>query len=565
MAKNSRSASSSEGSKESSSSKRTKRPSKTPPIDAASVLNVFHLPEFDAIHLAEPQLIFGDDQREPDPKSGLAVHKPYDLHLAARKTTIRLGIVGTGPMVDAGHAWLDRCTRRVLPVRKRREGKEIVDKPMDEIANPFFPGLADVFDVQFVVGENMVSTLTQGEIAAVLTLTFFEQRVTRLVQLVASKVKVLAEGMQTPDVIIVALPTEVRKLCTVPKHHLTRSKQPKTLAHALLTALEEDKAVGQGQLFELSAEEAAQIASIEEGRRESQAEMSVFHHGLKAAVMPHGVPVQLAWQTTLQGGPTVEDDATRAWNFWTGVYYKAGGVPWRVAGLERGTCYVGVAFYRDRKDGSLRTSIAQAFSDRAEGIVLRSEPFIWSEKEKSKTPHLPAALAKDLIARVLRAYEEVHHQLPTRIVVHKWQRYFPEERDGMLEALNEAKVHSYDLIAFGDRDVRFFRTGNEPPIRGTQITLDGSDVLLYTRGYVPYVSEYSGMRVPRPIEIVEHYGSSSLKRLCEEILALTKMDWNSAVFAQKEPITTAFSEDVGHILAEMPPDVQPRSTYRFYM
>ena len=81
------------------------------------------------------------------------------------------------------------------------------------------------------------------------------------------------------------------------------------------------------------------------------------------------------------------------------------------------------------------------------------------------------------------------------------------------------------------------RASAEPPIRGTQITLTSPNVLLYTRGYVPYTSEYTGIGVPRPIEIVEHYGSSSLKRLCEEILALTKMDWNSALFAQKEPIT----------------------------
>jgi hypothetical protein len=56
-----------------------------------------------------------------------------------------------------------------------------------------------------------------------------------------------------------------------------------------------------------------------------------------------------------------------------------------------------------------------------------------------------------------------------------------------------------------------------------------------------------------------------MKKLCEEILALTKMDWNSAVYAVRDPITTAFSEDVGQILAEMPEGVQPRPVYRFYM
>jgi hypothetical protein len=123
----------------------------------------------------------------------------------------------------------------------------------------------------------------------------------------------------------------------------------------------------------------------------------------------------------------------------------------------------------------------------------------------------------------------------------------------------------YDLLTFGDRDIRFFRAGAEPLIRGTQISLTPDNVLLFTRGYIPYTSAYSGTRVPRPIELAEHYGSSSKRRLCEEILALTKLDWNTAVFAQKEPITTAFSEDVGRILAEIPTGVQPRTTYRFYM
>ncbi len=35
------------------------------------------------------------------------------------------------------------------------------------------------------------------------------------------------------------------------------------------------------------------------------------------------------------------------------------------------------------------------------------------------------------------------------------------------------------------------------------------------------------MRVPGPIEITEHHGSAPLEQLCREILALTKMDWNS--------------------------------------
>lgn len=535
------------------------------PVDAASVLSGFRAPDFSAVYLNEPQLIFGDGQRDTDPKTGLALHKPFDLRTPARRSQIRLGIIGTGAMIDSTNGWIEKCRGRVLPIGQRREKGEILPKPMDATAYPPFPGLAEAFEADFSVGENMVATLTEAEIAAVLQAEFFEQRVTRLVDLIVGRLAVLAEGMQAPDVVIVALPTDVRKQCTIPLHHKTRAKQPPSLAEALKAALDRERAEGQTALFDVAAVHNIDTAAIAAAEDEAAAEQAVFRHGLKARAMLHGIPVQLAWQATLEGATTVEDDATRAWNFWTGIYYKSGGIPWRVTGLERGTCYVGIAFYRDRQDGSLRTSMAQAFSDQGEGVVLRSEPFKWSSSYGSRSPHLPKELAFDLMTRVIAAYEAFHHQPPNRIVVHKWQRYYDDERVGFTDSIAQAGIHSHDLVAFGDRGIRFFRTGMEPPLRGTMISLAADDALLYTRGFIPYLSEYPGMRVPRPIEIVEHYGSSAMKKLCEEILSLTKMDWNSAVYAGKDPITTAFSEDVGKILAEMPPGAQPRPTYRFYM
>lgn len=43
------------------------------------------------------------------------------------------------------------------------------------------------------------------------------------------------------------------------------------------------------------------------------------------------------------------------------------------------------------------------------------------------------------------------------------------------------------------------------------------------------------------------------------------MDYSGTAFAGRGPITTAFSEDVGHILADLPSNVIPRTQYRFYM
>jgi hypothetical protein len=71
--------------------------------------------------------------------------------------------------------------------------------------------------------------------------------------------------------------------------------------------------------------------------------------------------------------------------------------------------------------------------------------------------------------------------------------------------------------------------------------------------------------VPSPIEIIEHYGDSSPTRLLQEILALTKLNWNSAGYAETLPITLRFSRLVGDILREVPADRTPHPRYAFYM
>jgi hypothetical protein len=53
--------------------------------------------------------------------------------------------------------------------------------------------------------------------------------------------------------------------------------------------------------------------------------------------------------------------------------------------------------------------------------------------------------------------------------------------------------------------------------------------------------------------------------VCREILALTKVNWNSCNFASVEPITLQFARTVGRVMRELPPDVPAARLYRFYM
>ena len=72
---------------------------------------------------------------------------------------------------------------------------------------------------------------------------------------------------------------------------------------------------------------------------------------------------------TVASSPSHE--ATRAWNFFSALYYKAGGTPWRVIRDQRefSATFMGVSFFEMLDGSSLQTSSAQLFDERGEGLI----------------------------------------------------------------------------------------------------------------------------------------------------------------------------------------------------
>jgi hypothetical protein len=83
----------------------------------------------------------------------------------------------------------------------------------------------------------------------------------------------------------------------------------------------------------------------------------------------------------------MQDEATRAWNFFCALYYKAGGIPWRLAreSTDLMTCYMGISFYHDPTSETLSTSVAQVFNERGEGMVVRGGPAVLDDEDKTRT------------------------------------------------------------------------------------------------------------------------------------------------------------------------------------
>ena len=105
------------------------------------------------------------------------------------------------------------------------------------------------------------------------------------------------------------------------------------------------------------------------------------------------------------------------------------------------------------------------------------------------------------------------------------------------------------------------RHGQYPPPRGACLSL-GDRRYLYTTGYVPSLGRYPHGHVPTPVQITDHVGDSSAQALLAEVLLMTKMNWNSARFAEKLPVTLRFANEVGDHPARPPRGLHPGGPIR---
>jgi len=72
--------------------------------------------------------------------------------------------------------------------------------------------------------------------------------------------------------------------------------------------------------------------------------------------------------------------------------------------------------------------------------------------------------------------------------------------------------------------------GLYPPLRGTFLELEQNKFALYTRGSVEFFATYPGMYVPQALGIRSKRPIRGRFFLAQEILALTKMNWNNTQF-----------------------------------
>jgi hypothetical protein len=505
-------------------------------------------PEFSSFYIEEPRLVFGGGQTAVDPKGGISSFGPIGTNPLLTKD-IHLGIVGTGGGIQTAQRYLEQTLEKVRPGLNSR------GKHYDSLCFPDFPGAKPGVGFRSQFSILITRDIPLQSFESAVTGSFVNEKLRRVVELVAKQIEMIKAVEPTPDVILVVLPKCV-------ENELAGIGNPAGHRRVPLTGVEKI----QKSFARETSRTGQQILDF--GFVESEPQTNVgywnLHHALKARVMAHGIPTQQVWESTLTGEGRTQDDATMAWNFYTALYYKANNIPWQLECVPQNTCFVGVSFFRKNPaDSVLHTSLAQAFSGSGEGLVLQGPKAI-IDRDRDPAPHLGEKEAEELLRGAVQLYSDFHDGIsPHRVVIHKTSRYWPEELRGFTAAITNVPRH--DFLSLERIGHRFMRTGRAPAVRGSVISLTSTHHVLYTVGYVPALRAYPGMRVPLPLEIVEHYGDSSAQTVCSEIVALTKVNWNSCSFACTEPITLQFSRTVGRILRELPKGTNPERLYKFYM
>lgn len=200
------------------------------------------------------------------------------------------------------------------------------------------------------------------------------------------------------------------------------------------------------------------------------------------------------------------------------------------------------------------------FLDSGDGLVFRGHVGPWYS-EKTGDFHLNYQEAKELISSVVRSYAapvgEPPRQPPTEVFIHGRTRFSDEEWAGFRAAVPPGTKVVGVRIRASD-DIKLFRTGKHPVIRGSALMLTGRLGYLWTNGFVPRLGTYTGWEVPRPLSIEICRGEADLTQVMADIMALTKVNFNSCIFADGSPVTLRFADAVGEILTAAPiPDLPP--------
>jgi hypothetical protein len=496
----------------------------------------------------DPELVFFGGVSCPNQRLGLSLYgpaSPIESGAGRPERGISVGIVGSRESTEDTLEWLRRAR---IGIRVRTESGRVNR----------FPGWRPDTSLRSSVSSDkrLQIILRDSEIEEAVRPAETAERLGRVTRKFAESFEALRAADPPPDVVICALPDRVVDRCVTGLDRFGRYRRPSATESAILSGTQRriDDFLPRIEEFEAEAQVGQHYGNL--------------WRGLKIEAMKRNLPLQVIWPRTLRGTAGVQDPATVAWNLFVGIYYKVFGRLWHLAAREATTCYIGLSFFHERTASGdrINCSMAQIFSDTGDGLVFRGGT-VGRPPAPGLSPRLDRQTARSLIDKAISLYRTKSSSTdPNRVVVHKTSRFSDDELEGIQSVFESRGIGNWDLVTLEEGSpFYFFRQGRYPPVRGTSLRLTDGRWLVYTKGYVPILGTYSGPAVPRPISLLEHHGTSTSDTVVEDIMSLTRLNWNSSDHACQMPVTLEFSRRVGNVLSEFAHESEPGTQLKYYM
>lgn len=296
---------------------------------------------------------------------------------------------------------------------------------------------------------------------------------------------------------------------------------------------------------------------------ENENEVFDLHNNIKAFAAQRGISTQLIEESTLS-------DPLKCQIYWwlsLSFYVKSLKTPWILENQNSSTAYAGIGYSVKRNKTNTNIILGCSHIYNSDGIGLKYRLSSIKENEvtfdNKRNPYLSYNEAYKFGMNICELFYESMQNLPKRVVVHKRTDFRKEENDGIIDSLKNAGVKNIDLVSINiEKDQKYISTivkngktviDTFPINRGTCIIINENQFLLWVHGIVPSIRNpkyryyQGGNSIPAPLLITHQYGQGDIITLANEILGLTKMNWNSFNMYTKMPATIDSSNQIAVI------------------
>lgn len=507
------------------------------------------------LHIPEPLLAFGAGQFSDHPKDGLFLYGPHDGPRTVRHVAV--GAVGTTEGLGFLTAWARRITGLVqVPPPGKTEKK-------DRIHLSDFPGLTETFGIAIEPDEIVLRQVGLKAIDEATRTLNHHEAVAKAVEIYTDAIVRHHENDERKvDIWILVLPELVFDRC---KPQSRRSG---------LSLVKGDFSKRQAARSDMPLLDSV----VDQSEEAIFDDIPDFHRQAKAKLLTLGHVSQLIRESTLApesfrnsaGYPTrtLQEPASVAWNLATGLYYKTQPMPpWKLSSARPGVCYVGLVFKtlpNDPRD--FACCAAQMFLAEGDGVVFRGANGPWKTAEREF--HLKPAEAKNLIEMVVETYKEKHDSPPRELFIHGRTSFTDEEWEGFRVAAPEGTNLVGVRIRETGGEVKLFRNGDYPVLRGTAMILDERNAYLWTNGFLPRLDTYIGPETPNPLFVTVLRSTGDLPAIATvlgDLMGLTKINYNACNHNDSLPVTVRFADKVGDILTMGSAKDAKRQPFKFYV